>query len=202
LATAVAASQRRHVILVFLAATSVTEVDAGTLTDRVKVAAVAFDPAWGDLDGNIARMVAGIEKVAEQGVRLAVLPETATTGYIFDSFAMVKPYLDTVPGKATEALEKITRTHHMYVSVGLAEIEPASGLAYNTAALIGPNGYIGKYRKHGLNAQDQLWATAAISFSGFRYRDRTHLATDLLRRHVLAVCPAGRAGRCRHHRLV
>jgi predicted amidohydrolase len=147
-------------ILLFLAATSIAEVDAGTPTDRVKVAAVAFDPAWGDLDGNIARMAAGIEEVAKQGVRLAVLPETATTGYIFDSFAMVKPYLDTVPGKATDALEKITRTHHMYVSVGLAEIDPASGLAYNSAALIGPNGYIGKYRKHGLNAQDQLWATA------------------------------------------
>jgi len=50
-----------------------------------------FDPAWGDLDGNIARMVARIEGVTKQGVRLAVLPETATAGYIFDDFAMVKP---------------------------------------------------------------------------------------------------------------
>ena len=64
-------------------------------------AAVAFDPAWGDVDGNITRIVAGIENVARQGVRLAVLPELATTGYIFDNFAMVKPYLDTVHGKAT-----------------------------------------------------------------------------------------------------
>ena len=44
---------------------------------RFKVAAVAFDPAWGDLDGNISRMVAGLEDVARQGVRLAVLPEIA-----------------------------------------------------------------------------------------------------------------------------
>ena len=49
-----------------------------------------------------ARIVAGIESVAQQGVRLAVLPETATT-YIFDDFAMIKPFLDTVPGKATAA---------------------------------------------------------------------------------------------------
>jgi predicted amidohydrolase len=119
--------------------------------------AVAFDPAWGDLDGNIRRMVAGIEDVARQGVRLAVLPEQATIGYIFDDFAMVKPYLDTVPGKATAAIEKVTRAYRMYVVVGIAELDAASGLGYNTAALIGPEGYIGKYRKHGLNSQDQRW---------------------------------------------
>ena len=128
--------------------------------DRVKVAAVAFDPAWGDLDGNIVRMVAGLEDVARQGVRLAVLPETATIGYIFDDFDMVKPYLDTVPGKTTAAIEKVTRAHHMYVAVGIAEIDPANGLGYNTSALIGPDGYIGKYRKLGLNPQDQRWTSA------------------------------------------
>jgi predicted amidohydrolase len=91
---------------------------------RFKAAAVAFDPAWGDLDGNIARMVAGIEDVAKQGVRLAVLPEQATIGYIFDDFAMVKPHLDTVPGKTTGAIEKVTRAYHMYVVVGIAELDP------------------------------------------------------------------------------
>jgi predicted amidohydrolase len=103
---------------------------------------------------------AGIEDVAKQGVRLAVLPEQATIGYIFDDFAMVKPHLDTVPGKTTGAIEKVTRAYHMYVVVGIAELDPASGLGYNTAALIGPDGYIGKYRKHGLNPQDQRWVTS------------------------------------------
>ncbi|MGH7225573.1 MAG: carbon-nitrogen hydrolase family protein, partial [Gemmataceae bacterium] len=124
-----------------------------------KAAALVFDPAWGDLDSNIARMVAGIERAAKEGVRLVVLPETATTGYIFDNFAMVKPYLDTVPGKTTAAIEKVTRKYHIYVVVGIAESDPKSGLGYNTAALIRPNGYIGKYRKHGLNPQDQRWTS-------------------------------------------
>ncbi len=123
-----------------------------------KAAAVAYNPAWGDLDGNIARMVTGVENVGKQGVKLAVLPETANMGYIFDNFAMVRPYLDTVPGKATAALAKVARQYHMYIAVGLGEYDPSNGLAYNTSALIGPEGYIGKYRKHGLNAQDQRWA--------------------------------------------
>ena len=42
---------------------------------------------------------------------------------------------------------------------------PTGGLGYNTAALIGPQGYIGKYRKHGLNAQDQRWV--AVGNLGF-----------------------------------
>jgi predicted amidohydrolase len=40
-----------------------------------------------------------VDAAGAQGVKLAVLPEQATIGYIFDSFAMVRPYLDTVPGK-------------------------------------------------------------------------------------------------------
>jgi predicted amidohydrolase len=137
----------------------------GSASIRFKAAAVAFDPAWGDLDGNIARMVSGIEDVAKQGVRLAVLPEQATIGYIFDDFAMVRPHLDTVPGKTTAAVEKVTRAYRMYVVVG---IDPASGLGYNTAVLIGPDGYIGKYRKHGLNPQDQRWvANGNLGFPVF-----------------------------------
>ena len=124
-----------------------------------KSAAIVYDPAWGDLDGNIARIADAVDKAGAQGVKLAVLPEQATVGYIFDNFAMVRPYLDTVPGKTTDALAKVTGRHHMYVAVGIAELDPVTGLGYNTAALVGPNGYIGKYRKHGLNAQDQAWVT-------------------------------------------
>ena len=108
-------------------ATSAAEAASSTPIRSFTAAAVAFDPAWGDVDGNIARIVAGIENVAEGG-RLAILPEIATTGYIFDDFAMVKPYLDTVPGKATAAIEKVTRAHRIYVVVGIAELDARAAL--------------------------------------------------------------------------
>ena len=38
-------------------------------------------------------------------------------------------------------------------------MDPLTGLTYNTGALIGPDGYIGKYRKNGLNPSDILWFT-------------------------------------------
>lgn len=124
-----------------------------------KAAAVAFDPQWGDLQGNIDRIAKSVGEVADQGVKLMVFPEQATIGYIFDDFEMVRPYLDTIPGKTTDAIAKVTRERHVYVSVGIAEIDPDSGLGFNSVALIGPNGYIGKYRKHGLNWQDQRWVS-------------------------------------------
>ncbi len=151
-----------HLVLICIVALttlSSARAAAPTPLPSFKAAAVAYDPAWGDLDGNIARMVTGVESVAKQGVKLAVLPETANMGYIFDDFAMVRPYLDAVPGKTTAALAKVTRKYHMYVVVGLGEFDPTSGLGYNTSALIGPHGYIGKYRKHGLNSQDQRWTS-------------------------------------------
>lgn len=41
------------------------------------------------------------------------------------------------------------------MSVGIAERDTDTGLAYNSAVLMGPEGIIGKYRKIGLNSQDQ-----------------------------------------------
>ena len=144
-------------------ALSTIELPCAFAADRplqsYKAAAIVYDPAWGDLEGNIARIASAVDAAGAQGVKLAVLPEQATIGYIFDNFAMVRPYLDTIPGKTTDALAKVTAQRHMYVAVGIAELDPATGLGYNTAALVGPDGYIGKYRKHGLNAQDQAWVT-------------------------------------------
>lgn len=120
-----------------------------------KVAAVDFIPAWGDLTGNIRRLVEATEKVAEQGVNYAVFPETAVSGYLFSDSTELAPYLDTIPGKTTAAILPILARTGMYMSVGIAERDSESGLAYNSAVLMGPEGIIGKYRKIGLNSQDQ-----------------------------------------------
>ena len=121
----------------------------------VKVAAVDFIPAWGDLDGNVARLAQAVEKVAQQGVEYAVFPETAVSGYLFSDSAQLAPFLDTIPGKATAAVLPILQRTGLHMSVGIAERDAVTGLAYNTAVLMGPNGIIGKYRKNGLNPQDQ-----------------------------------------------
>ena len=124
-----------------------------------KVAAVEFNPEFFEFEQNIPRIVDIVEEAAKADAKIIVLPETATSGYIYKNRKQFDPYLDTVPGKTTDALAKVSAKHGVYVTIGIAEIDRATGLAYNTGALVGPEGYIGKYRKVGLNPDDQLWFT-------------------------------------------
>ena len=121
----------------------------------IKVAAVDFLPAWGDLDGNIRRLAEAAKEASRQGVTFAVFPETAVSGYLFSGPDQIAPYLDTIPGKTTAALLPVLARAGMYMSVGIAERDAETGIAYNSAVLLGPKGVIGKYRKNGLNPQDQ-----------------------------------------------
>ncbi|MCP9781064.1 MULTISPECIES: nitrilase-related carbon-nitrogen hydrolase [Cyanobium] len=131
------------------------QVDRAQLGGRpVKVAAVDFIPAWGDLDGNIRRLVQAAERVAAEGVQYAVFPETAISGYDFTGPAQLAPFVDTIPGRATDALLPVLKRTGMHMSVGIAEKDANTGIFYNTAVLLGPEGIIGKYRKNGLNGQD------------------------------------------------
>lgn len=120
-----------------------------------KVAAVEFDSELFTLDRNLPRIAAVVDEAARAGAKLILLPEAATTGYIYKDFAQLRPFLDSIPGKTTRLLEPVARKFGAHVVVGIAETDPDSGLAFNTAALIGPEGFVGKYRKMGLNPTDQ-----------------------------------------------
>jgi predicted amidohydrolase len=136
-----------------------TQGTAVTPSSPYIVAAVEFNPELFERDRNIERACAVAEEAAENGAKLIVFPECALSGYIYRDLEQFLPFMDSVPGKGTSALEQITKKHHCYVAIGVAEHDPESGLTYNTGALIGPEGYIGKYRKNGLNPSDILWFT-------------------------------------------
>lgn len=125
------------------------------MKNELKVAAVDFVPAWGSIDENIANLVIATEKVGRQDVDFAVFPETAVSGYLFVDSNELGPFLDTIPGKTTDAILPILKKYNMYMSVGIAEKDTETDIPYNSAVLMGPNGIIGKYRKIGLNSQDQ-----------------------------------------------
>lgn len=122
-----------------------------------KVAAVEFNPEMFEFERNLERACAVIEEAASAGARLIVLPEAALSGYIYADLEQLRPYLDEIPGRGTDAIAKITAAHGCYVAIGISEIDRSTGLTYNTGALIGPDGYIGKYRKNGLNPSDIAW---------------------------------------------
>lgn len=127
------------------------------ITEPFKVAAVEFNPEIFEFERNLERACDVIREAAGNGARLVVLPEAALSGYIYRDRDQFLPYMDSVPGRGTDAIAEITADLNCYVAIGIAELDPATALTYNTGALIGPEGYIGKYRKVGLNPSDVVW---------------------------------------------
>ncbi|MGE5485528.1 MAG: nitrilase-related carbon-nitrogen hydrolase [Ignavibacteriales bacterium] len=123
-----------------------------------KAAVIQFEPILLDKPTNMSRLMGFIEEAGRQGARLAVLPELATTGYCFRSREDVAPLVEPIPGPTTDAIAEVASRFHMHVVVSLPEVEPATGVYYNAAALVGPAGVIGKYRKVHSFYDETVWA--------------------------------------------
>ncbi|OYW80999.1 MAG: hypothetical protein B7Z19_01635, partial [Polynucleobacter sp. 32-46-5] len=130
---------------------------------EIKVAAVEFNPSPKDVDGNIRKMVKLITETSNNGAKLMVFPEFSVTGF---GYVPSGPEdFDTIPGKATAVIEKLTRKYNNYVVVGMYELDPVTKVIHNSAALIGPKGLVGKYRKNQIPSGD--YEVAAPGNLGF-----------------------------------
>lgn len=123
-----------------------------------RVAAIQFEPLLGAKAANVAKLLALTEEAAQNGARLIVLPEMATTGYCWHGRDEVRPHVEPIPGPTTEAFAALARRHDCYVVVGMPEVAPRSGIFYNSAALVGPAGLVGAYRKTHSYVSELKWA--------------------------------------------
>jgi len=111
----------------------------------VRLAAVRFLPNGGTtIHDNCEMFVPLIEEAARQKADLVVLPEYCLSKNLPGSLEQCS---QPVPGPATNFFETLAAQHDLYLVVALFERDPDGRRIYNTAALIGPEGYIGKYRK-------------------------------------------------------
>jgi predicted amidohydrolase len=113
---------------------------AKTLT----VAVVSSNSVFCDPDANLKRFEALIEQAAGDGAKLVCFPELALVAYSTEK--EILDVAEEIPGPSTKKLEAIARSHDVYLSVGMAE--KARETYHIAQAVIGPDGYIGKYRKH------------------------------------------------------
>lgn len=111
----------------------------------VKVAGVQMEPKILDKEKNLSKGLERIETAAKEGARLIVLPECALTGYCFSSMEEALPVCEPIPGPSTQRILDRCREFNVYVVVGL--LEKDGDKYYNTAALLGPGGVVGKHRK-------------------------------------------------------
>jgi predicted amidohydrolase len=112
-----------------------------------------FDPVFGDIKGNIARVS---QTLSGKQADLVVLPELFNTGYQFISRDEVRDLSEVIPsGLTTRGLIELSKEKNLHIVAGIAERD--AGSFYNSAVLTGPAGFIGLYRKTHLFFEEKLW---------------------------------------------
>lgn len=119
---------------------------------KCKLATVSMNVTY-DIKINIQKYFQYMEEAHAEGADLIVFPEQSLQGYIpslkeisSESVNYQYEHAESVPGG--DNLEQVitkAKEYGMHVILGMTEIE--GDKLYNTMVLIGPQGYIGKYRK-------------------------------------------------------
>ena len=123
-----------------------------------RVAAIQFEPKLFAKAENLEALLKLTEEAATGGAKLIVTPEMATTAYCWISREEVAAHVEPVPGPTTERFGEIAACHGCWIVAGLPEIDPETGVFYNSAVLIGPDGPVGLYRKTHAFISEPKWA--------------------------------------------
>jgi 5-aminopentanamidase len=109
----------------------------------MKIGVYQNNPEFGQIDKNVLLAVMELNAVDAD---LVVLPELFSTGYQFISREEALDLAEEVPGGPTCAtLHDVAHSRNMHLVFGIAE--RAGDKVFNSAAVIGPDGFIGVYRK-------------------------------------------------------
>lgn len=106
---------------------------------------------------NLEKIDHYMAQAAAHDVRLVVFPEAAVQGFLYDVDVHFDPgeaeyhwqNAEPIPGPATAQIAEGCAAHDLVAVVGLMERvdHPSVPVLYNSAAVIGPAGLIGAYRK-------------------------------------------------------
>lgn len=122
----------------------------------VRIACIQMEPSVGEKDKNVAKSLEMIERAADQGARLVVLPELCASGYVFRTREEAFALAEAVPGGPTSAAWSTLATRRgLYIVAGIAEL--AGNALYNSSVVLGPRGYIGTFRKMHLWNEENLF---------------------------------------------
>ncbi len=112
----------------------------------MRVACVQSDVAFGDPKANAAAACTHLERLAAEGVELAVFPEAFLTGYCVDSVQEASAIAIGAAHPSIRLLDEAAHDLGLVVVAGFAESTEEGGL-YNTAALLEKDRSVRTYRK-------------------------------------------------------
>lgn len=123
---------------------------------EVRIACLQMEPVVGCLEANRTRSLEMIEQAAAQGANIVVLPELCNSGYVFESRSEAFDLAEEVPdGPTTKEWQKAASRFGMIIVAGINEKN--GNALYNSAVAVGPDGYIGTFRKNHLWGSENLF---------------------------------------------
>jgi predicted amidohydrolase len=124
-----------------------------------------YNPVFGKKEENLKNVLSA---VSNADADIIVLPEFFATGYQFVSNEEVAELSEQIPeGKTTGCLAEFSRQKGSYVVAGLPERD--GDTFFNSAVFIGPDGFIGVYRKTHLFFEEKLYFNSGDT--GFKVWD-------------------------------
>ena len=116
------------------------------MADKFKIALAHISCQRADKTTNIKKMKAYAEKAKKEDAELVIFPELSLTDYLVRD--LIYELAEPIPGPSVEKMTEIAKQNKIYIVFGMPEMsKKAESVIYNTAVLVGPEGYIGKYRK-------------------------------------------------------
>lgn len=124
----------------------------------MKLAAIQYKPPKGNVPKAHVELGRLIDEAGAQNADVIVLPEMATTGYIWDNAAALRPHAELANGSTYEWLAQKAIAHQAWIICGYAETDDKGDL-YNSALVVSPEGeLVCSYRKVLLFEADYTWA--------------------------------------------
>ena len=122
----------------------------------VKIACIQMHSEYQDLEKNLETARRMILEACDNGANLMVLPEIFNVGSAAPNRAAAYRVSEAVPeGTTTQTLLQLAREKKVYICGSIVEREGVD--LYNTAIFVGPDGFIGRYRKLHLNGDEFLY---------------------------------------------
>jgi predicted amidohydrolase len=114
---------------------------------EITIALAQISSAVGEKQHNIKEMTKKIRQARKKDANLVVFPELALTGYVCRD--LVYELAEPIPsGPSVRQIADIAKRENAYVIFGVIEQSAKAGaVLHNTAVLVGPEGFIGKYQK-------------------------------------------------------
>ncbi len=113
---------------------------------KIKLALCQIAAKRENKTANLEKMEELTLKAKAQGADLVIFPEMSLTGYVLQD--QVYGLAEPIPGPSVAKVEALAKKTGLHIIFGMPEVsKKTQATVYNTAVLIGPKGFIGKYRK-------------------------------------------------------